>query len=129
MKQNNYISNTLLNIISADMLYRKCFVFVLEVIQYNELLEKHGKLSVAMLLLKSGTALGVFMNEAKNAGSDEIMNKKIKSSLKEAERTRYWLQLCKFSQTYPNPNNLIQDIEEISELISNIQSKNKQLEI
>jgi four helix bundle protein len=103
-----------------DMLYRKCFVFVLDIIQYTELLEKKGKYSVAIQLLKTGTALGVYMNELKNIDNQSVLNKNIKKMNKEAQEIRYRLLLCKYSQTYPNPVSLIADIEELSELISKL---------
>jgi len=117
LKQN--INNIAFNSIEIDMLYRKCFVFVLELIEYTELLEKNKKYSVAKQLLKTGIALGANMNEIKNTDEKKGINKKTKKFMEEVEKTKYWLKICKFSQNYPKPNNLINDIEKISELIAN----------
>ncbi|MEM6269925.1 MAG: four helix bundle protein [Bacteroidota bacterium] len=39
---------------------------------------------------------------------------------KEAEETRYWLELCKHSKNYPNPEGLELDIHEIIKILSSI---------
>jgi len=101
-----------------EMLYRKCFVFVLDVIQYSELLEKKGKKYVAKQLLEVSTALGACMNNLKITRDEDVFNEKIKNSEQKAIEIKYWLQLCKFSPSYPQTKNLIPDIDELIKLFS-----------
>lgn len=107
-----------------EMLFRKSFVYVLDIIQYNELLIKKKKDIIAKQLLKAGTAFGEYINEAKNTQNYNYFRKKLKNSVNEAKKIQFLLLLCKYSDTYPKPNNLIPDIEELLELISNIQINN-----
>jgi len=108
-------------IVETDILYRKCFVFVLDVIQYCDLLEKNKKSCVAKQLLTTATTFGTNINKLKNATNTNVINKKINNSIKEAEKIKYQLKLCKFSDTYPKPNNLIQDIDKLLEQITELQ--------
>ncbi len=108
-------------IVETDILYRKCFVFVLDVIQYCDLLEKNKKSCVAKQLLTTATTFGTNINKLKNATNTNVINKKINNSIKEAEKIKYQLTLCKFSDTYPKPNNLIEDIDKLLEQITELQ--------
>jgi four helix bundle protein len=49
----------------------------------------------------------------------------MKIAAKEADETEYWLTLCKLSQHYPNPEHLINDLEEIIRIITKIIASSK----
>lgn len=93
-------------------------MFALDIIQYSELLEKHNKNSVSEHLIISGTAFGENINDIRHAENDNNYIENIKMAKKNARKIKYWLQLCKYSKSFPNTNNLITDIEELIELIS-----------
>ncbi|MEA3452714.1 MAG: four helix bundle protein [Bacteroidota bacterium] len=112
------VQNTVGDSSNNEILFRKCFVFVLDIIQYTELLEKREKIYVAKQLLEVSTALGACMNKLKNTNDKDFFNKKIKSNEKKAVEIKYWIQLCKFSPSYPQTNNLVQDIDELIMLFS-----------
>ena len=101
-----------------EIIYRKSFVFALDIIQYSELLEKQNKHSVAQQLITSGTAFGENISDIRHAENDNDYIENIKKANKNAQKIKYWLQLCKFSEFYPKPKNLIIEIEELIELIS-----------
>ncbi len=103
---------------NREMLFRKCFVYTLDIIQYNELLEKMNKQNIAKRLLKSATEFGSLINEAKHSKNTTVLKIKIEKSIKEAQKTKYILLLCKYSNTYPNPYKLISDIDMLIEEIS-----------
>ena len=109
------LNNTVIKKSEKEVLFRKGFVFVLDIISYNELLESDKKHLLADKLLKAGTSFGSYLNEIKNCKDNNYCQKKLASAKKEAHKIKYLLQLCKYSSSYPNPNNLIADIEEIIE--------------
>ena len=101
-----------------EIIFRKSFVFALDIIQYSELLEKQNKHSVAEQLVISGTAFGENINDVRHAENDRDYIESIKKANKNAQKIKYWLQLCKYSNVYPSPQNLITEIENLIELIN-----------
>ena len=97
-----------------DILFRKSFVFVLDLIQFTEQLKQKKKKSLAKQLLKSGTTIGNIINEFRFIDNKNDINK-IKELNENLHYTKYLLQLCKYSPTYPNPNNLITDLDRLFE--------------
>ncbi|NLO70369.1 MAG: four helix bundle protein [Porphyromonadaceae bacterium] len=77
------------------------FSFSLDVINFCELLEEHRKFIIARQLLKSGTSIGANVREAQQPESKVDFIHKLKIASKEAEKTEYWLLLCKYSENYP----------------------------
>lgn len=101
------------------------FKFALAVVDYCEQLESSRKYVLARQLLKSGTSIGANTREAQNAESKADFIHKFKVAAKEADETQYWLLLCKESIHYPNPDNLLDDIQVIIKIISKIISSSK----
>jgi four helix bundle protein len=101
------------------------FKFSLSIIDYCEKLETQRKYILARQLLKSGTSIGANSREAQNAESNADFIHKFKIAAKEADETEYWLQLCKASEHYPDPKDLIKDLEIIIKVISKIISSSK----
>ncbi len=96
------------------------FQFALDIIEFSEELESRHKVVIARQLLKSGTSIGANVREAQSAESKADFIHKIKIAAKEAEETEYWLQLCKFSKSYPENTPLLEKIESILKIISKI---------
>jgi four helix bundle protein len=63
--------------------------------------------------------------EAQNAESKADFIQKMKISAKECEETQYWLLLCRLSKNYPNPDLLIETLEEINKILSKILQSSK----
>ncbi len=108
-----------------NVILEKSFEFALKIIEYAELLESKRKYVIAKQILKSGTSIGANLREAQSAESKADFIHKLKISDKEACETEYWLLLCKYSKTYPNPKELESDLIEIKKLLSRIISSSK----
>ncbi len=101
------------------------FKFAIGVIDYCEELESKRKYILAKQLLKSGTSIGANTKEAQNAESKADFIHKFKVAAKEADETEYWLQLCKGSKDYPDPDSLQKELGVIIKIISKIISSSK----
>lgn len=101
------------------------FNFALQLIDYVEMLNSLEKKVIAHQLLKSGTSIGANVWEAQNAESKKDFIHKFKIAAKEADESKYWLKLCQKSNYYPNPNDLRDQIESISKVLSKIISSSK----
>lgn len=108
-----------------NIILEKSFEFALKIIEYSETLESKRKFVIATQLLKSGTSIGANINEAQSAESKADFIHKLKIADKEANEVSYWLKLCKYSKSYPNPIGLEKQLIEIKKLLSSIISKTK----
>lgn len=101
------------------------FEFALSVIGFCELLEANKKYVIARQLLRSGTSIGANIREAQNSESNADFIHKLKIAAKEADETKYWLELCKQSENYPDPDGLLIQIVSIKKLLNAIISTMK----
>ena len=101
------------------------FKFSLSILDFCEMLETNKKYVLARQLLKSGTSIGANAREAQNAESKADFIHKFKIAAIEADETEYWLLLCKESAHYPNPENVLEDLQVIIRVISKIISSSK----
>lgn len=101
------------------------FGFSLKTIEYVELLEEKRKFVIANQLLKSGTSIGANIREAQNCESKADFIHKFKIAAKEAEETEYWLLLCKYSNSYPFEEKLLEEVKEIQRIINSIINTSK----
>jgi four helix bundle protein len=101
------------------------FMFALKIIEYTELLELKKRWNMANQLFRSGTSIGANVREAQNAESIADFIHKMKVAAKEADETEYWLTLCKKARTYPDPNELLLEVESINKVLSKIVSTSK----
>lgn len=101
------------------------FGFSLKTIEYVELLEEKRKFVIANQLLKSGTSIGANIREAQYCESKADFIHKFKIAAKEAEETEYWLLLCKYSNSYPFEENLLEEVKEIQRIINSIINTSK----
>ncbi|HEY5824663.1 MAG TPA: four helix bundle protein [Cyclobacteriaceae bacterium] len=108
-----------------NLIVNLTFKFALDVIEYCETLESQKKYVLARQLLKSGTSIGANTREAQNAESKADFIHKFKVAAKEADETEYWLSLCKESKNYPDPGNLLEELDVIIKIISKIISSSK----
>lgn len=84
---------------------------MLDIIEFNELLKEKNKHSIAEKILLEATTFGEHILTLKNA-KNESQARDFKNKAKTtAQRTKYLLQLCKYSESYPNPDELLSDIE------------------
>ena len=103
-----------------NLIIKITFQFALDIIKYTEVLQENKKFVIAHQLLKAGTSIGANIREAQNAESKADFVHKFKISAKEIEETMYWLGLCKFSENYPNVDDLIEQLNNISRIVNKI---------
>ncbi|HOD10358.1 MAG TPA: four helix bundle protein [Flavobacterium sp.] len=109
-----------------NVIIKLTFQFALEIVKYCEDLQLAKKFVIANQLLKSGTSIGANIREAQNAESKADFIHKFKIAAKEIEETIYWLELCKYSENYPNSDELIEQINNISRIVNKIIITSKQ---
>lgn len=103
-----------------NVIVKLTFQFALDIIIYCEVLQEKKKFIIANQLLKSGTSVGANIREAQNAESKADFIHKFKIAAKEIEETGYWLELCKFSNDFPDTDSLMNQIENISRVVNKI---------
>ncbi len=106
-----YTENIILNL---------TFNYSLEIISFVEQLEENRKYTIAKQLIRSGTSIGANVREAQNCESKADFIHKFKIAAKEAEETEDWLLLCKYSESYPFNQSLLDKIKEIQKIINKI---------
>ena len=109
-----------------NVIIKLTFQFALEIVKYCEDLQLTKKFVIANQLLKSGTSIGANIREAQNAESKADFIHKFKIAAKEIEETTYWLELCNYSENYPNTDELIEQINNISRIVNKIIITSKQ---
>jgi four helix bundle protein len=108
-----------------NIIIKLSFEFALEIIEFSEFLEKEKKYVLAKQILRSGTSVGANIREAQNSESKADFIHKLKIAAKEADEIEYWLQLCQFSKSYPDTNNLQEKIQVIIKILSKIIASSK----
>ena len=101
------------------------FEFAVKIVKFCEDLEMQKKRNLANQLFRSGTSIGANVNEAQGAESKADFIHKFKIAYKEAEETYFWLRLCQRSESLPNSNELIPELEQIKRVIGKIITTSK----
>jgi four helix bundle protein len=109
-----------------NLVLNLAFEFALEIIVYTEELENRRRFNMANQLFKCGTSIHANIREAQNAESKADFIHKMKIAAKEAEETEGWLMLCKYSKSYPDPDQLLQKLTSILKLLNKIIGTAKQ---
>jgi len=104
----------------SNPIVRLSFNFSLKIVSYTQILEDARRYVIAKQLLASGTSIGANIMEAQSAESKKDFIHKLKISFKELLETRYWLEICKHSKGFPDPTDLINDIEVIRKVLNSI---------
>ena len=102
----------------AGVVYEKSYLFAVRVVNmYKFLCREHSEFVLSKQLLRSGTAIGALIREAKYAQSRADFINKNSIALKEANETDYWIDLL-HDTGYLNQK-MHEDIKkDINELIS-----------
>ena len=109
-----------------NIVLEKSIGFASIIIEFSERLEHQKKFVIARQILKSGSSIGANISEAQSIESKADFLHKMKIAAKEAEETKYWLILCKLSQSYPFEDSILLLLDEIQKLLSAIISSSKQ---
>jgi len=80
--------------VKESILLTKSFAFALRVIKLSRYLQKeHKEYILSKQIMRSGTSVGALITEAQYAQSKADFLHKLTIALKEANETKYWLQL------------------------------------
>ena len=71
----------------------KSFEFACEVVKFCDKLKLHKDFELASQLLRSGTSIGANTREAQRGVSKKDFKNKFGIALKEADETKYWLEI------------------------------------
>jgi len=108
-----------------NVVLRLSFEFAITIVKFSEILEEKGKYVIAKQIIRSGTSIGANIKEAQNAESKADFIHKLKIALKEADETEYWLFLCNSIDSYPNCQELINQLQPILKLLNKIIGSSK----
>ena len=113
---------------SNSVVSQKSYAFAIRIVKlYKYLTHEHKEYVLSKQVLRSGTAVGALIREAKFAQSKADFINKMSISLKEANETHYWIDLLHDSE-YINTNmykNIEKDINEIISLLVSIVKSSK----
>ena len=108
-----------------NIIVKLSFDFALAIIEFTEILNDKNKFMIGGQILKSGTSIGANITEAQNAESKLDFIHKMKIAAKEIDETKFWLDLCKYSNHYPYNKNLSDKLMDINKIVSKIISTTK----
>jgi len=72
---------------------KKSFEFACDIVVYCDKLKENKDFELASQLLKSGTSIGANTREAQRGVSKKDFKNKFGIALKEADETKYWLEI------------------------------------
>lgn len=77
-----------------NVLKDKSFAFAVRMVNlYKYLKKQHGEYIISQQLIRSGTSIGALIREAEHAESKKDFIHKLNIGLKEANESKYWLDL------------------------------------
>lgn len=105
-----------------SLVQKKSFEFALSMIRLHKKLQARQEFVLSNQLLRSGTNIGVNVEEA-TMGRNQSFADSMRSAVKEARETRYWLKLLQESKlTDVDVAPELQQIDELIYLFSSIMS-------
>jgi len=114
--------------VNDGIVAQKSYDFAIRVVKlYKYLSKEHNEYVLSKQILRSGTAIGALIREAKFAQSKADFISKMSIALKEANETHYWIDLLHDTE-YINNNmylNIEKDINEIVSLLVSIVKSSK----
>jgi four helix bundle protein len=108
-----------------NIILAKSFSFACDIIDFHEILKGGKHFEIASQVIRSGTSIGANIREAQRAESKADFRHKLRIALKEADETKYWLELIdqKLIDVDENLKNAVEEI--IKLLVAIINSSNK----
>ena len=82
----------------------KSFQFACDIVGFTPLLKEKKEFELASQLLKSGTSIGANVREAQRGVSTKDFKNKFGIALKEADETKYWLELIEATSDLQTDN-------------------------
>ncbi len=94
----------------------KSFEFACEIVRFCDGLKEQKDFELASQLLRSGTSIGANVREGQRGVSKADFRNKLGIALKEADETKYWLEILK--ETGRNvPSEIIEKSEELIRIL------------
>ena len=113
---------------SDNILHQKSYHFAIRIVKLSRYLHtQQHEYILSRQILRAGTSVGALLSESEFAQSDADFVHKLTIALKEANETKYWIDLLHDTQ-YIDPKmhkSLYQDITEIIRLLVTIIKKLK----
>ena len=78
-----------------NVIEAKSFAFAVKIVELTRRMDSTREYALINLLLRSGTSIGANVTEAQQAQSKRDFVSKMSIALKEANETKYWLQLMR----------------------------------
>ena len=113
---------------SKNIIVDKSFAFAVRIVKFYKVLIERKEFVIGKQLLRSGTSVGANIREAHNGESPKDFIHKLSISQKEADESRFWLELLKETEIINENefNSLHNDATEILKLLKAIIGKTKQ---
>lgn len=111
-----------------NIINEKSYAFALRIVKaYQYLTTEQKEFILSKQLLRSGTAIGALIREAKYAQSNADFIHKLSIAIKEASETEYWLMLLKDSAYIDDKmfESIVADCIELIKLLTSIIKKMK----
>jgi len=111
-----------------NILHQKSYAFAIRAVNLSQYLTKEKKEYVlSKQILRSGTSVGALVSESEFAQSHADFINKLTVSLKEANETKYWINLLHDTNFISESMHisLLNDIEEVLKLLVSIIKKLK----
>lgn len=106
---------------SGNLIVDKSFVFGIAIVNYAKVLNSEKEFIFSNQLLRSGTSIGANVWEAQEPESKRDFVHKMKIALKEANETRYWLEICNETRNKEEEvQKLLLSLDELKRIISKI---------
>lgn len=101
----------------------KSYAFALRIVKlYRHLCESKKEYTLSKQLVRSGTSIGVNVEEAIGAQSKKEFGAKMSIAYKECRETHYWLRLLRDSEylTHKKSESILEDCDELCKIIGSI---------
>ncbi len=112
-----------------NIVQNKSFDFALEIVRLVKVLQgDYKEYILSKQLLRSGTAIGALIREAEHAESKKDFVHKMNIALKEANETRYWLDILFKTDFIPERQyeTLNDEVTQLIKLLASIVKSSKQ---
>lgn len=106
-----------------NIIHDKSYTFALRIINVYKLISSnHKEYVLSKQVLRSGTSIGALIKESEHAQSHADFINKMNIALKEANETRYWLNLLKDSEYLDNKSfdSIHKDCTELISILASI---------
>ncbi|MEO9531793.1 MAG: four helix bundle protein [Crocinitomicaceae bacterium] len=101
------------------------YAFALKIVAFCNKLDESRKFAISNQLIRSGTSVGANVRESQSSHSKADFAAKMVIAAKEADESEYWLMICKDSEGYPDPMELLEDIKSIKRILFKIIASSK----